>query len=210
MTEEIQIYFELNRQSFTIDVARSVVKIWIDKYKLKGEELEQQALKLFNKGFGGHVIFTKLPYNALIIGVRANDKSGRIPSDKVYFYITCARPNLENRTLLEEYVNDAIALYYILRPNIGFGSVSSFFDDYGVPFFQERPVYPLTIFGPAKVMQIGLEKILALPSLVYEVKRLNDGGVLIRLDAMSPIYSGGGQLTDNVGAQLGLVKKDET
>lgn len=201
---EIQVYFELEEKKFTLDVARSAVKAWIDKYNLRKADVKTEAAKLYNDGNGGGILFVNLPYNALIIEVQSNKRYKRIPPGKLYVYMSCDRTNFKNQTHIEQYIDDAVALYYALKSKLGVGGIEDFFEDDGTHFLRELSVYPLMLFGPAMVRAKGAEKFSALEGKVYKIKMLDDGGVMIRLSKESPMQRGTNEQEAFVAKQLGL------
>ncbi len=204
MTEEIQVYFELDKKNFTLDTARFAVKAWIDKYNLREVNVETEAAKLYNGGNGGGILFINLPYNALIIEAQSNKRYRRIPPDRLYVYMSCDRTNFKNQTHIEQYVDDAVALYFALKAKLGVGGIEDFFENDGTHFLRELSVYPLMLFGPALVRAIRAEKFSTLEGKVYEVRTLDDGGIMIRLSKESPMRRGTTELEAFVAKQLGI------
>ncbi|MEK6837669.1 MAG: hypothetical protein AABX69_03380 [Nanoarchaeota archaeon] len=212
----IQTYFELERKNFTLDIARSAVKAWVDKYRLKKVDIEKEASKLYNDGNGGGILFTNLPYNALIIEVQSSKRYNRIPSGKLYVYMSCDRTNFKSQKQLEQYIDDSVVLYYILKPTFGACDYGDSFESDGTHFLRGPAMYSIMFFGPRLVSSIGLGKFLALHEEVYQVKRLNEGGVLLWLsegeqwlaegeqEERAFLLPGSNDLEEKVAQQLGI------
>lgn len=229
----LQVYFDLNKKDFTLDVATSIVKTLVEKYGIRTliprhgerahvtEDIVAGARKLYNDGKGGgFVTFVGVPYADLVIEVHTTNQSDRIPKDKLYLHIGSDTTNftgalhysrwdgfmwrLKGQNRLEQFVDDAIRVYYALKPGLGLGGIEDFFEGDGTHFLRELSVYPMMLFSPALVRARGAEKFSALEGKVYAVRTLDDGGIMIRLSRESPMMRGTTELEAFVAKQLGI------
>ncbi len=214
-----QVYFDLDKKAFTFDVAKSLVKVIVSKYGLKTliprygqragvtEDIEDGARKLYNEGKGGSVTFVDLPYTGLGIEAHTSDQSVRVPKNKLYIHIGTDMTNLRTEKSLQEFVDDAIMVYDALKPKLGLGGIESSFEFDGTHFLRGLYVCPLMLLGPQMVKTIGTDRVMALKDQIFEVRRLSDGGVMLRLMKIKANEQLSSNLEDAVRRELGIETK---
>ena len=201
----LQVYFDLDKK-FSLNVSNLIVQSFIKKYgsKVISAEGSVAARELYGDGNGGNISLVNLPYNHLIIEAQSRTRYERIPEGKVYVYMSTDMSNVRNMKLLKEFVDDAIMVYNALKPKLGLGGIESSFEFDGTHFLRGLYVCPLMLLGPQMVKNIGTDRVMVLKGQIFEVRMLNDGGVMLRLmkiKANEPLNSG---LEDAVRRELGI------